>query len=99
MMYNTLCFGEIVGCKPHMTEAQQTAEAFDFDIFAIDTKAPLVEFEVILGDYEGQIPVGGKIFTRPTPEVPIWQKEVYELNGEKLIFVPKSMIVAVRGPS
>ncbi len=77
-----------VACKP--LKVTKTKSGFD----TWDSKQSLVELEVVFSDRENEYEAKSKVYVRPFLETPGWLKEVFTLNGEDVVFVPKDFIVA-----
>jgi hypothetical protein len=87
----TVIPNKYLACKPFKTVENKSSVFSSWEL-----KNPLVELEVVFQDKEKEYIPGSLVYVRPFLEQPHWIKDVFTLNGQEIILVPKDFIVGYK---
>jgi hypothetical protein len=87
----TVIPNKYVACKPYKAVENKSSVFSSWEL-----KNPLVELEVVFSDMESEYVPGSNIYVRPFLDPPSWIKDVFTLNNQEIILVPKDFIVGYK---
>ena len=89
-------FGDRFACEPG--EGHSVSQKLVGKMLVIEQKSSLAELKVVFSPHMNErLPVAKSVLVYASSLVSmVWAKEVFEIDGKKVIFVPKDAVIMVR---